>query len=250
MYLSRALLNPISRAVRADIADIEGLHRTIMRAFPDGAGPHPRRAHGVLFRVDEAVQRGRFVLLVQSATRPDFTRLPKDYFLDIQEDLGFTEPSPIENPAVREVGGERARIGTGECFRFRLRANPTRRIDTKSGEDGKRRNGRRVELRDNASRLDWLRRKAMAAGFELCGAEDGAGAGDVSVDVSVMEERKLTNRKARASDKRQGLTLAPVLFEGRLRVTDADRFREALAAGIGPAKAYGFGLLSIAREQN
>lgn len=246
MYLSRALLNPLSRAVRADIADVEDLHRTIMRAFPDGAGPHPRQAHGVLFRVDEAVQRGRFVLLVQSATRPDFTRLPEGYFLDIQADLGFDEPSSIENPAVREVGGERARIGAGDRFRFRLRANPTRRIDTKSGEDGKRRNGKRVELRDGASRLDWLRRKAMAGGFELCGAEDGAGAGD----VSVVEERKLTDRRARASDKRQGLTLAPVLFEGRLRVTDADRFREALAAGIGPAKAYGFGLLSIARAQD
>ncbi|WP_437744053.1 type I-E CRISPR-associated protein Cas6/Cse3/CasE [Sorangium sp. So ce1504] len=245
MYLSRALLNPISRAVRADIADIEGLHRTIMRAFPDDAGPHPRKAHGVLFRVDEAVQRGRFVLLVQSATRPDFTRLPKDYFLDIQEDLGFTEPSPIENPAIREVGSERARIGAGDFFRFRLRANPTRRIDTKSGDDGKRRNGRRVELRDEASRIGWLRRKAEEGGFALCGAEDGAGAGG----VSAVEERKLTGRKSGASDERQHLTLAPVLFEGRLRVTDASRFREALAAGIGPAKAYGFGLLSIAPAQ-
>ncbi|CAN90717.1 MULTISPECIES: type I-E CRISPR-associated protein Cas6/Cse3/CasE [Sorangium] len=245
MYLSRALLNPISRAVRADIADIEGLHRTIMRAFPDGAGPHPRRAHGVLFRVDEAVLRGRFVLLVQSATRPDFTRLPEDYFLDIQEDLGLTEPSPIENPAIREVGSERARIRAGDFFRFSLRASPTRRIDTKSGDDGKRRNGRRVELRDDASRLDWLRRKAMAGGFELCGAEDGAGVGG----VSAVEEPKLTGRGSGASEQRQQLTLAPVLFEGRLRVTDADRFREALAAGVGPAKAYGFGLLSIAPEQ-
>lgn len=42
------------------------------------------------------------------------------------------------------------------------------------------------------------------------------------------------------------LTFGAVLFEGRLRVTDADLFRAALASGIGPAKAYGFGLLSIA----
>jgi CRISPR system Cascade subunit CasE len=31
-----------------------------------------------------------------------------------------------------------------------------------------------------------------------------------------------------------------------LEITDAERFRAALAAGIGPAKAYGFGLLSVA----
>ncbi|XXX78026.1 type I-E CRISPR-associated protein Cas6/Cse3/CasE [Sorangium sp. So ce134] len=242
MYLSRVLLNPISRAVRADLADVEDLHRTLMRAFPDDAGPRPREAHGVLFRVDEDARRGRFVLLVQSAVRPDFTRLPDGYFLDLRDDLGFAEPGALENPAVRDVGDERARIGAGESFRFRLRANPTRRIDTKSGADGKRRNGRRVELRDDASRLDWLRRKAAAGGFELCGAEDGTGASE----VWVCEERKLIGRKPDASGARRVLTLAPVLFEGRLRVTDADRFRAALAGGIGPAKAYGFGLLSIA----
>jgi len=43
------------------------------------------------------------------------------------------------------------------------------------------------------------------------------------------------------------LTVGDVLFDGRLVVTDADRFRETLTAGIGSGKAYGFGLLSIAR---
>ncbi|WP_433933235.1 type I-E CRISPR-associated protein Cas6/Cse3/CasE [Sorangium cellulosum] len=242
MYLSRALLNPLSRAVRADLADVEGLHRTLMRAFPDDAGPHPREAHGVLFRVDEDARRGRFVLLVQSAACPDFTRLPDGYFLDLRDDLGFAESGGPENPATREVGSERARIGAGDSFLFRLRANPTRRVDTKSGPDGKRRNGRRVELRDDASRLDWLRRKASASGFELHGPEDGTGASG----TCVREERKLLGRRPDASGAPRVLTLAPVLFEGRLRVTDADRFRAALAAGIGPAKAYGFGLLSIA----
>jgi CRISPR system Cascade subunit CasE len=245
MYLSRALLNPISRAVRADIANIEGLHRTLMRAFPDDSGPHPRQAHGVLFRLDEDARRGRFVLLVQSATRPDFTRLPDGYFLDLRDDLGFAGSGVLENPAIREVGDERARIGAGDSFRFRLRANPTRRIDTKSGDDGKRRNGRRVELRDDASRIEWLRRKAEQGGFALHDLEDGGGA----ASVSVLEERKLTGRRPDEGGKRHELTLAPVLFEGRLRVTDADRFRAALAAGIGPAKAYGFGLLSIAPAQ-
>jgi CRISPR system Cascade subunit CasE len=42
------------------------------------------------------------------------------------------------------------------------------------------------------------------------------------------------------------VTFASVRFEGVLEVRDADRFREALANGIGPGKAYGFGLLSIA----
>ncbi|MGK4007549.1 type I-E CRISPR-associated protein Cas6/Cse3/CasE [Sorangium sp. So ce1036] len=242
MYLSRALLNPVSRAVRADLADVASLHRTLMRAFPDDAGPRPREAHGILFRVDEDARRGRFVLLVQSATRPDFTRFPEGYFLDLRDDSGFADPGAFENPAVRDVDEERSRIGAGARFRFRLRANPTRRIDTKSGPDGKRRNGRRVELRDDASRLAWLHRKATQSGFELCGGRDDLEA----ADVWMHEERKLTGHRPDARGGRTTLTLAPVLFEGRLRVTDADRFRAALVAGIGSGKAYGFGLLSIA----
>jgi CRISPR system Cascade subunit CasE len=38
-----------------------------------------------------------------------------------------------------------------------------------------------------------------------------------------------------------------VLFNGTLAVTDPERFRAALATGIGSGKAYGFGLLSVAR---
>jgi CRISPR system Cascade subunit CasE len=41
------------------------------------------------------------------------------------------------------------------------------------------------------------------------------------------------------------MTFAAVTFDGLLRIVDADRFRAALVQGIGSAKAYGFGLLSI-----
>jgi hypothetical protein len=36
---------------------------------------------------------------------------------------------------------------------------------------------------------------------------------------------------------------------GRLRVTDPDTLRNALPAGIGPAKGYGQGLLTLAPSQ-
>ncbi|MBN0632140.1 type I-E CRISPR-associated protein Cas6/Cse3/CasE, partial [Pseudomonas aeruginosa] len=37
-------------------------------------------------------------------------------------------------------------------------------------------------------------------------------------------------------------------FEGRLRISRQDAFGQALVAGIGPAKAFGCGLLSLARS--
>ncbi|KPH98712.1 CRISPR-associated protein, Cse3 family [Actinobacteria bacterium OV450] len=37
-----------------------------------------------------------------------------------------------------------------------------------------------------------------------------------------------------------------VTFEGRLRITDPGLLTEHLLAGIGPSKAYGCGLLTLA----
>ncbi|MBI4518088.1 MAG: type I-E CRISPR-associated protein Cas6/Cse3/CasE [Deltaproteobacteria bacterium] len=36
------------------------------------------------------------------------------------------------------------------------------------------------------------------------------------------------------------------LYEGILEVTDPDHFRGTIISGIGPGKAFGFGLLSFA----
>jgi CRISPR system Cascade subunit CasE len=229
MYLARAFLNPVSRAVRGDLADEMGLHRTLMRAFPDNAGPSPRKQHGVLYRVDEDVRRGRVVLLVQSATRPDFARLPAGYILDLGDDFDLGNGVP-DNPAVRAVDEERERIAVDDRFAFRLRANTTKRILTKSGPDGKRRNGKRVPVRGDDSRLAWLARHAQKGGF-------------------APEDVRVTEVPARSSGGRRELTFAGAIFEGRLRVTNADAFRAALAEGIGPAKAFGFGLLSIQRAR-
>jgi CRISPR system Cascade subunit CasE len=47
-------------------------------------------------------------------------------------------------------------------------------------------------------------------------------------------------------DPNGGHRLRSVLYDGMLEVTDETLFHETLAHGVGPDKAYGFGLLSIA----
>jgi CRISPR system Cascade subunit CasE len=223
MYLARAFLNPASRAVRSDLADAVNLHRTVMRAFPDDAGPAARHAHRVLHRIDEDARRGGFTLLVQSATRPDFSRFLPGYFLEA-DDAFFDG----ENPAVREVEAERARIAAGARFAFRLRANTTKKVskvDTATGT--KTKNGMRVPVRGDEERLVWLSRHGAAGGFRV-------------------EEVRIAELRTRAHS---GRTFGGALFEGRLVVTEPDTFRRALAEGIGPAKAFGFGLLSIQRPR-
>jgi CRISPR system Cascade subunit CasE len=223
MYLTRLFLDPASRAARADIASPEGLHKTVMRLFPMNTAAEPRKAHGVLHRLDES-RDGRLMLLVQSRAKPNTSTLPAGYLADLSDVPALVEAGISANPSVRSVDEERGRIAAKDRFVFRLKANTTRKIGTRSGPDGKRVHGRRVPVRGDDARLEWLKRHATAAGFDVMG-----------VRVSEVAAR---GRHVR---------LAGAIFEGILEVEDPVRFREALETGLGPAKAFGFGLLSIAR---
>jgi CRISPR system Cascade subunit CasE len=227
MYLARAFLDPASRDVRRDIKDPQGLHKTIMRAFPDNSGPSPRKEHSILHRLDEE-PGGRVVLLIQSATAPSWEKLPSGYVLDVASDLDLAFSSVSNNPALRSVAAEHAAIQRGGRFLFRLRANTTRKIDTKTRADGAKSNGRRVPVRGDVERQAWLGRRALRCGFSL--------------EPSALRITELPTQIARGP---KSLAVAGALFEGILRVENAEAFRLALKEGIGPAKAYGFGLLSL-----
>lgn len=223
MYLTRMFLDPMSRSVRFDVANPEGLHKTVMRLFPDDAGPEARKAHAVLHRLDESPD-GRLMLLVQSSSKPDVAKFLPSYLLDLGRDPDLAFSGIDENPSLRNVASERKAIGVGDRFHFRLKANTTKKIGTKSGPDGKRVHGQRVPVRGDEARVEWLKRHAEVAGFGFA-------------DVRVREVG------ARGRDVR----LAGVLFDGVLDVKDPAAFRAALESGIGPAKAFGFGLLSLSR---
>jgi CRISPR system Cascade subunit CasE len=64
------------------------------------------------------------------------------------------------------------------------------------------------------------------------------------VDVLVRSSPRQSGRK----DERR-ITISGALFDGRLVVNDADRLRHAVGQGIGPGKAFGFGLLSLGPDR-
>ena len=230
MTLSRLVLNLRSRRVARDLADCQELHRTVLSAFPEAAGGSARQRFGVLFRIE--YDRGAApVMLIQSSGNPDFSALPSGYL--------------AHPPTTNDIGAAWRGIARDSVFRFRLRANPTRKIETKSGPDGARRNGRRVELKTEEEQLNWLARKSRESGFEILSVRAAAEYSEVwvSAEGKVSGSRGLLD----GAGSRPRLTFASVLFNGKLRVTDMERFRTTLERGIGSAKAYGFGLLSIAR---
>lgn len=224
MYLSRLTLNPRSRQIRRDLADLHQLHRTIMSGFPDTDDAAARHAHGVLYRL-EPLTDGPPKLLVQSSTEPAW-----------QLDDHLLPGTAIET---KDIGPFISALAVGDRLRFRMLANPTRKVARHTPDGDRRRQGRRVELRTDAQQRDWLARQATRHGFQIPTTEGG----DLDVLITGL---------GRHSGRRPSPDSAPViavgaLYEGHLDITDLEAFRKVMRDGIGPAKAYGYGLLSVAR---
>ncbi|MGI5939727.1 MAG: type I-E CRISPR-associated protein Cas6/Cse3/CasE [Thermoleophilia bacterium] len=240
LYLTRLLLNPHSRRVISEVNHPYEMHRTLMRAFAGAADDTGARAQfGVLFRA-ETDERLKIVrVYVQSEVEPDWSFLHEcnGYLLT----GGEMDPCEYRDmtPALRAIQG-------GRVLAFRLRANPTKRVW--NPHDVLR--GKRVELQREEEQVAWLARKGqgggpgVSGGFELVCADDEQGSASVP-RVSVRCEGKRMGRK---KDLAGGhiTTHLSVVFDGLLRVTDDEAFVTTLRGGIGSAKAYGFGLLSLA----
>lgn len=226
MYLSRVFLNPQRRATRDLLSSPQRLHAAVLAGYAEQS-PENRP----LWRLDTGDHR--LELFVVSADRPDLIHLVEDGGWD-------THP-----PQVAEYGRFLGEVANGRRYAFRLRANPVR--STKEGvAPGAR--GRVVNVGAVAKQEEWLLERAESLGFVI-----PSDPGDlVSTDGRVLSRRNLavtqrgTLRFTKAgSGQRLNVSLATAQFDGLLEVTDADRLRAALCAGVGRGKAYGCGLLTL-----
>jgi CRISPR system Cascade subunit CasE len=223
LFLARLELNPRSRLARRDWADCQELHRTLMSCFAHLEANSARAELQVLFRRE--LQRGCTTVLLQSAVAPDLKRLPNGYV--------------VAGGAVsRQLDQFFQGIETGTGFLFRLTANATRKIET--GRDSGKPNGRRVPLRGEAA-VDWLRRKGTQHGFELLSVSSSKELAGV-----ISSEGQAFTGSKRVGSQTYRLKLEAVTFDGALVVRDIGPFKTAFQEGIGPGKAYGCGLLSLA----
>ena len=85
--------------------------------------------------------------------------------------------------------------------------------------------------------MKWLIDRSEPHGFRILESEAG------QPDIAVKERHKEQFKRGDAI-----VTLVTAVFEGRLEVTDADRFRETLCQGVGRAKGFGCGLLTVAPD--
>ena len=117
------------------------------------------------------------------------------------------------------------RLRAGQYLKFDLIASPSKKVSV----DGQKNSRRRI-LRDPAERQAWLERKAEQSGFMIC---------------QVMEQEQLHVSGKHHADKGGTMYHDAYHYQGVLRITDTDVFRNALRKGIGSGKAYGFGMMMV-----
>ena len=226
MYLSRLILNPRMRQVQIELQRPYEMHRTIMRAFPPLNAPQPKEPR-VLWRLDVDRRTSRIVVYVQSHVEPDWSALAAahpGYLLDAGE------AGVEKNPDCRDDLDEKYRFHAGQMLSFRLRANPAKKAPAG------RKNNPRVGIIAEDEQLRWLHRRAEEAGFRI-------------VSTSVTREdgpKDMLKGIKHTENGEHRMSLLAVRYEGLLAVADPDAFRKTIFAGIGPGKAFGFGLLSFA----
>ncbi|GAA3797478.1 type I-E CRISPR-associated protein Cas6/Cse3/CasE [Streptomyces coacervatus] len=209
--LTRIRLNLAHPTVRRDLADYTALHRTVMRLLPDHLGPHPRQIAGALFRLERGNRQG--LLLVQTRISPDLTALPHHYG---QADT-------------RDLTAMLGALTPGRRVRYRITANPSTRSRRPPGpgEQPLPKHGRVLAL-DDAAALAWWHRRATQAGLHL---------------HTTTSEPKPFRRSGR---DQPGPVHRLLQFDGTALITDPAALTDALLTGIGRAKSYGAGLLSLA----
>lgn len=169
---------------------------------------------GFLFRIDP-LPSGRAMVLVQSAIEPDWNYAFHNagYLLAAKPEVKTFEPD----------------FSAGQRLRFRLVANPTRRLSKHSPDAKEESVGKRVPV-PNDNLLDWLDRRGESGGFSI--AKDST---TIQLGYNYINKRGHDWQRLRS-----------VRYDGILQVTDPASFQETIVSGIGSGKAFGFGLLSVA----
>lgn len=211
MYLSKIVFNIKSRRTVDILGTAQKTHQFIMSAFDDIPSDTPRKDLGVLFRINET--DFSIFAIVSSLVKPSW-------------DKAYNE-NLISSFEVKDASALNDGIKNGKTYILDALLVPCKR--TTNEIDGKKKIKRHF-LKDAEEREQWFRRQAEANGFEV---------------TSLIEkgQKKIYGIKGYTET-----WVNTVNFSATIRITDEEKFRNAHKCGIGIEKAYGAGMLLIARH--
>lgn len=225
---TRIIINPRHRSARCALTSLERLHAIVARSISQAGNKdlqlstdHPLFISGknrALWRIDHDRSGQSVKLYIVSEV------LPRDDVL--LSELGVEEQdyfSCAYEPFL-------SRLNRGQEWGFRFKANPTKSVP--SGVAGQR--GKRCGISNKDEQLEWLWSQGRRHGFHI--------------PINRLEVPEVVVRESGSvnfSRQRSTVTLMSTVYEGILAVDDPDLLRDSLTSGIGRAKGYGFGLMTL-----
>lgn len=236
-FLSRIWINPLRRQSQMLLGQPQAMHAAVLGGIP--SQPVEER---VLWRLD-ADQPRRPALLVLTRSQPSWEHLV--------EQAGW--PSAEEPQALtRDYSPLLEQVEEGVLFAFRLTANPTqsskRPMKPTPSQFGAAeqasRTSHRLGHRTVEHQMAWLLERGESWGVRFPTSSAAVEGDDPPpADVRITARNRLSFRR-RAQEP--PVVLQVVTYEGHLVVEDVERLRHLLLSGVGRAKAYGCGLLTLA----
>ena len=224
MYISRIELAVRRLEAMRLVSSPYRLHAAVEASMPN-CSAHGDEAGRVLWRIDEAPREDAIWLYIVSPKQPDLASIAAQ-----TGDIDSCEW------ATKDYGSVLRRLQAGQVWQFRLKANPVRKVQVDLG---------RVERPGvvgtiqghvtEAQQRSWLFKRAERGGFTVCCDDEG------NERMRVSQRRR--EEFQRGSEK---VTLATAQYDGLLEVLDAEAFRKTLACGLGRARGFGCGLMTIA----
>lgn len=219
VFLTRMPINGARRGARLLIASPHAMHAAVLAGFAEG---HSTSEGRILWRLDTYGGR-RHLLYVVSPDQPDFTHLV--------EQAGWPTTETWES---RPYAALLDSLCVEQVWHFRLTANPVR-----AGRRGDWQETKPLGHVTVTQQERWLLDRANRLGFRVPPVASGS---SQTPDVAVVQRGVRRFGRDGAT-----VTLATATYEGHLQVTDVAALRRALNHGVGRAKAYGCGMLTLAR---
>ncbi|MDT8915132.1 type I-E CRISPR-associated protein Cas6/Cse3/CasE [Amycolatopsis sp. PS_44_ISF1] len=218
MFLTKMQINPRRRGAQKLLSSPQAMHAAVFAAFPDA---RPTDDGRVLWRVDTHGSH-RVLLFITSPDKPDLTHLV--------EQAGWPTIQTWQTAAYDGMLGS---LRAGQRWQFRLTANPVRSGRCDGWSDTKPLGHVTV-----AQQQQWLLARAERLGFRIVPSP----ADPAEPDLAVIDRN--VRRFGRGGTQ---VTISTATFEGHLEILDIPAMQRSLTFGIGRAKSYGCGLLTLAR---
>lgn len=224
MYISRLPLNVRRPEAIRLLSSPYRMHAAVENAFPPDSC-RMSEAGRILWRIDSSpALNNETWLYVASPDRPDFSH--------IAEQCGWPATNAGETKDYSPVLG---RLEAGQVWCFRLKANPARKVLVDQGNNANPKVVGTIQgCVTMAQQIEWLLSRAEKHGFAVaCSGEN----------LPLLTVSQRHTEKYERKGKR--VTISTAMYDGVLTVNNPDLLRHTLCFGMGRAKGFGCGLLTI-----